>query len=476
MDSGDKDKRQADLDWLYGGTQPAADRTRQFDEAEVRDLDRRTRDRAGRGGAGPADAARGSRPTGRAGQPAQRVVHTEDDLAEDPAQAPWRREEMAAAAPPSARTPRDERTSQASRHEGPAAPGAAQRLGAGAASLGAGAAALGARLGRRGASTARRGGRRNWKRIVLALLVAWLVWLLVVPMVATSKSKTIDDQPSGDRPANQPGTLTLLVGSDSREGLTAAEEKALGTGSTASAEGGRTDTMMLLYAPPSGKKVLISLPRDSYVTIPGHGKNKLNAAYALGGAKLLVNTIENDTGLRIDHYAEVGFDGFANIVDAVGGAPVCLSTAMVDKDSHTNLPAGCQTLTGAQALGYVRMRKADPTGDIGRTKRQRQMIGIIAKKAESPWTFINPVRYWKLNMAGFGAVKRGTDTSITDLPGIAWDMVGVSNGGLTLVVPTSSTDTETSAGSSVIWDREKALAMFQQIAKGDTSNLEQYAK
>ena len=133
--------------------------------------------------------------------------------------------------------------------------------------------------------------------VVAAVLAALLIWLVGVPVYAWSRIDRVDDAPSGDRPANQPGTTFLLVGSDSREGLTKAEKKKLGTGSTA---GQRTDTIMILSIPPGGKPALISIPRDSYVPIPGNGTNKINAAYAFGGPELLVETVEQNTGLRID--------------------------------------------------------------------------------------------------------------------------------------------------------------------------------
>ena len=201
------------------------------------------------------------------------------------------------------------------------------------------------------------------------------------------------------RPGNQPGQTFLLVGSDSREGLSKAEQKRLGTGST---RGQRTDTIMIVYSPPGGKPVLISVPRDSFLPIPDNGSNKINAAYAFGGPQLLVATVEQNTGLRVDGYLEIGFGGFVNIIDALGGIEMCLPKAIKDRDAHINLPKGCQTLSGVDALGYVRMRKADPRGDLGRVERQREMLAAIADKAASPASVLNPVRYWNLCNAATG--------------------------------------------------------------------------
>lgn len=315
---------------------------------------------------------------------------------------------------------------------------------------------------------------RTTVRVVVALVLLAALWLVGVPAYAWSQVGRVDDSPSGKRPGDQPGETFLLVGSDSREGLTKAEEKKLGTGSVG---GQRTDTIMLVYAPPTGKPVLISLPRDSYVPIPGHGSNKINAAYSIGGPQLLVQTVEQDTGLRVDGYAEVGFAGFVDVIDALDGIRMCIPAAIKDRDSHLDLKKGCQTLDGATALGYVRMRKADPRGDLGRVERQRAMLAAVAKKSASPATVLNPVRYWRLCTATASAVKVGQDTTVVDTARAALALRSVSAGdGLTLTVPVSNPDYSSPAGSAVLWDSSAAQDMFAQIARGDTSKLSKYAK
>src|SRR5262249_50292695 len=154
-------------------------------------------------------------------------------------------------------------------------------------------------------------------------------------------------------------TNYLIVGSDSRAGMSAEDKKKLHTGS---AEGKRTDSMMILHVGGNGD-TLISLPRDSDVEIPtyvgsdsgktfkGTGRHtKLNAAYAEDGPTLLVRTIEYNTGLHIDHYVEIGFAGFANIVDSVGGVQLTIDKGFKDKYSGADFKAGTQTLNGEQAL------------------------------------------------------------------------------------------------------------------------------
>lgn len=311
-------------------------------------------------------------------------------------------------------------------------------------------------------------------RVLAVLLVLIIGWLVGVPAYAWQQVSRVDDAPSGSRPAQQPGSTFLLVGSDSRAGLTKAERKKLGTGSTA---GQRTDTIMLVSVPPGGKPALISLPRDSYVPVPGHGQDKINAAFAFGGPKLLEQTVEQSTGLRIDGYLEVGFGGFVNVIDALDGIRMCLPKAIKDSDSHLDLPKGCQTLGGTEALGYVRMRKADPRGDLGRVERQRAMLAAVATKAASPATVVNPVRYWRLNTATAKSVTLGQDTSLAQVASLALAMRTIANGdGLTLTVPVSNPDASTPVGSAVLWDDAKAKAMFADVARGDTSDLKKYAQ
>ena len=306
------------------------------------------------------------------------------------------------------------------------------------------------------------------------LLLAAVVWLVGVPAYAWSQVSRVDAAPSGKRPGDQPGQTFLLVGSDSRQGLSKAQEKKLGTGSVG---GQRTDTILLVYVPPSGKPALISLPRDSYVPIPGHGSNKINAAYAFGGPKLLVQTVEQNTSLRVDGYVEIGFAGFVNVIDALDGIPMCLPDAISDRDSHLKLKKGCQTLNGPNALGYVRMRKADPRGDLGRVERQRRMVAAVVKKAASPASILNPFRYWRLCNAGAGAVHVGRDTSLLQVGSMGLAIRKISNsGGLTLTVPIANAAASTPAGSAVLWDQRRAQDMFSDIAQGNTAKLAKYAQ
>lgn len=318
----------------------------------------------------------------------------------------------------------------------------------------------------------RRRRRHPLRRLVLTLFVVWLAFLIGTPLYAWIAATRIESAPAGDRPADQPGSTVLLVGSDGRDDLTAEERSRLGTGS---AEGRRTDTMMLVHTPAEGPAVLLSLPRDSYVPIPGHGRNKLNAAYAFGGAPLLVETIERSTGVRIDGYLEIGMLGLVNVVDAVGGIEVCPTFDIDDRDSHLTLDAGCQTVDGVTALGYARMRKSDPEGDLGRVARQREVIASVVRKTATPLSILNPVTYWQLNMAASDSLARGEDTGLVDMAQVGRAFVGVMTGsGLSLTVPVANANASTDAGSAVLWAEDASADLFSAIASGDTTSLEAF--
>jgi LCP family protein required for cell wall assembly len=250
------------------------------------------------------------------------------------------------------------------------------------------------------------------------------------------------------------------VGSDSREGLTRAERRRFGTGT---GEGRRTDTIMLLHTG-SGPNLLLSIPRDSIVDIPGHDTTKINAAYAYGGPELLVQTIEGETGVRIDSYVEIGFGGFVNVIDAVGGIEICPEEAMEDPLAQLKVEKGCQEVDGPTALGYARSRKISELGDIDRAQRQREVVSAVGSKAASPWSVLNPVRYVSLAKAGAEALRLGEDTGPFDTARFAWAMTRVTGDkGLTCGVPI--------ADLSVRWDRERALEMFGYIKEDRTSDI-----
>lgn len=300
------------------------------------------------------------------------------------------------------------------------------------------------------------------------MLLIWALYLVVVPAYALGQMDRVPESSATDRPHQQPGTAILLVGSDARP-----DDPDFAP---------RADTIMLLYKPRSGPSVLVSLPRDSYVHVPGYGQTKLNASYAYGGQPLLIDTVELATGVRIDGYLEIGFAGFEQLVDAVGGVEICLNEAMayelaVEEYAQLELQVGCQNVGGQAALAYVRLRYSDPRGDIGRAERQREVINKIVAKAATPASVLNPLRYWQLNMAAAEIADRGTDTTLPELVTAGRALVSITQGdGLSLVVPIADPAGWSPDGQSVvIWDRDNALAMFDEISRGDTSQLARFA-
>jgi len=303
--------------------------------------------------------------------------------------------------------------------------------------------------------------RRFRVRYVFIVLLLWVAYLVIVPVMAWRDVDKVDWEPEGSRPDDQPGTTYLLVGSDSRAGLSKEERKELSTGN---AGGGRTDTIMLLHTG-SGPNLLLSIPRDSIVDIPGHGTTKINAAYAFGEAPLLVETIEQNTGIRIDDYVEIGMGGVAGLVDAAGGIEVCPKEDMKDKLAGLDIKKGCQEVDGTTALAYARSRHASATGDIDRVRRQREVVAAVGSQVLSPWSILNPVRYWKLNheIPAFFAFGDGMGPIRSAMWATAMTRVD-GDKGLTCVVPLQDL--------AVHWDPVKAPEMFDKIIKDDTDSID----
>ncbi|MPZ64120.1 MAG: LytR family transcriptional regulator [Pseudonocardiaceae bacterium] len=269
-----------------------------------------------------------------------------------------------------------------------------------------------------------------------------------------------------DRVGNTPGTNWLIVGSDSRQGLSEDEQSELDTGDTA---GGRTDTVMLLHIPSlgGGDPTLVSLPRDSAVPVPGEGRLKLNAAYSIGGPQLLTQTVETVSGVHIDHYAEIGFSGFSGVVDDIGGVEMCLDEPIDDPLAGIDLPAGCQQLSGQQSLGYVRTR-ATPAADLDRVERQREFLGALLGRATNPAVLLNPFRLVPLVTGAPEALTVDDGDHIWHLARLGWTMRGISNGDVvTTTVPIDGFEQLDSGGSAVSWDQDAALTLFEALANDE---------
>ncbi|MFB8775662.1 LCP family protein [Streptomyces broussonetiae] len=313
----------------------------------------------------------------------------------------------------------------------------------------------------------------NWRRRIKITAITVVTVLLATTIGtyfwADSKlNREVDLSKVIDRPEAGEGTNYLIVGSDSREGMSAEEKKELHTGS---AEGKRTDSMMILHTGDNGS-TLVSLPRDSDVEIPtfvgsesgktyqGTGRHvKLNAAYAEDGPELLVRTVEFNTGLHIDHYVEIGFAGFANIVDAVGGVEIDIPQDIKDTKSGADLKKGKQTLNGEEALAFVRTRYALAGSDLDRTKNQQKFLSALANQVATPGTVLNPFKLYPTMGAGLDSLIVDKEMGLFDLASMFWGMKSVSGGeGTSMNMPISG-----SSGGNLIWDKAKVKTLVEQL-------------
>ena len=314
-------------------------------------------------------------------------------------------------------------------------------------------------------------GRPRWgRRIGYSALALVLVLAIVVGATyfwADGKlRREVDLSVVEDRPEGGAGTNYLIVGSDSREGLSEEEQRELHTGN---ASGSRTDTMILLHVGSNGN-TMVSLPRDSWVTIPEFtgsesgnripaSQHKLNAAFSIEGPWLLVRTIEYNFDIRIDHYVEIGFGGFANVVDALGGVEMCLDHPIHDENSGADFEAGCQHMDGRESLAYNRQRYQEAEGDLGRTRNQQNFLSTLAGQAASPSVFLNPFRFYSVAGAALDALIVDKDMSLWNLRSLFWAMRDAKR----MNLPVANPGLETADGLAVQWDEEETARLMEQL-------------
>ncbi|WP_033292419.1 LCP family protein [Amycolatopsis jejuensis] len=289
-------------------------------------------------------------------------------------------------------------------------------------------------------------------------------------------SARVPDTPTG-QPLTAPQNI-LLVGLDSR---TDANGKPLPQNvldelhAGGSSEGGNTtDTMILVHVPAGGAAATaISIPRDSYVDIPGYGKHKINSAYSRArlqahgrlqqqglsgpqlevaadaeGAKSAIAAVEKLTGLTVNHYAAVNLAGFSALSQAVGGVQVCLKAPVHDSYSGADFPAGVQTISGAQALAFVRQRHELPGGDLDRIARQQAFLSAMARSVLGSGTFTDPVRLSALIDALQGSVVLDHGW---DLLSFAQQLHGLSSGSIGFVtIPVQSLSLSTPSDGDAV--------------------------
>ncbi|GAA2056096.1 hypothetical protein GCM10009839_76380 [Catenulispora yoronensis] len=335
----------------------------------------------------------------------------------------------------------------------------------------------------------RQGDRRRDRHRAVRLAAAWTGGTLSAAILAVSgygwsvtdavDAATVRADVFGglaDRPADSPATDILIVGSDTRLGLSSDAQDAFHVGSQASADGQRSDTMILAQLAADKKSLtLLSIPRDSYVTIPATAtrpehKAKINSALDLGGPALTVETVERNTGIRVDHYVQVDFSAFSAIVDAVGGVDVCLPKAAHDPLSGLDLPAGVSHVGGVQALSYVRARYTLTGGsDLGRIHRQQQFLGSLADRVASSDVLADPARFSGLVRAAAASVRTDSALSTEDMLKLALAVKNLPRERIRFVsMPLADVNYQAPGiGSTVLWDGTVAQRLFDALRKDE---------
>ncbi|MDF9813557.1 LCP family protein [Streptomyces sp. SPB162] len=277
-----------------------------------------------------------------------------------------------------------------------------------------------------------------------------------------------------NRPGPTSGVNFLLVGTDGRDGLDPDDRERYHLGG---APCHCTDTIMLVHLSADRSRVsVVSIPRDSYVMLPPHDEAfsgarhvshpaKINAAYADGGPRLTVATVEKLTGVHIDHYLEVDFTSFMKTVDVVGGIRICTVRPLKDSYSGLDLPVGASTLNGGEALQYVRSRHLDGASDLGRMQRQQRFLAELIHKITSGGLLTDPVKLGRIANTVLGSVRADQDLKPRDLIALAQGLRGFSPGSSEFTsVPIDDVGYQVKGiGSTVKWDDAKAGKLWAAI-------------
>ncbi|HUY52004.1 MAG TPA: LCP family protein [Streptosporangiaceae bacterium] len=321
------------------------------------------------------------------------------------------------------------------------------------------------------------GRKARQRRAMLAVCGAMSAVVLLIAGTAWGFTSYINDSigrvNAGTAGTPSSGPLNvLLAGVDVRAGLTRRQQLLLHVGNTPSFN---SDTMMLIHVNGARNRVtVISLPRDSWVSIPGHGMNKINAAYGLGGPPLMVQTVEQATGLTVNDFIQVNFLGFVKVIDALGGVNICLPFAVDDSYSGLHMPAGMHHVNGITALQYARDRHSFATSDLARISDQQHLLASMLNEAISSGTLANPVRLSRFLQAVLAAVKVDQGLNVAAL---ADQLRGISPRDVQfMTVPLSNYNFQTPTGeSAVLWNTTEAQTLFQQL-KNDQAATKPAAK
>lgn len=327
-------------------------------------------------------------------------------------------------------------------------------------------------------------GKLNWRRIglfsvafvtvcaVLATVtVAGLVWYgdrqIASVDVETQAPGDVDGDGDVDLEELQQVLNVLVVGSDSRSGLSAEQRKKLGTGTF---EGTRTDTVMLVQLDPRRQgAAMLSFPRDLLVERCDGTEGRINSAFEIGkmngtgGPTCVVRTVTKFTGIPINHYVQIDFAGFVNVVDTLGGVKMYLDEPIADVDAKVDLPAGCVTLSGKEALGFVRVRKID--SDFGRIARQQRFIREIVDQVSSARVAFDVPRLFRLVNAGAKSVETDPNLSLGVMRRIAFSFRDLTSKNIdSRTVP--AFNRTINGVAYVVADPTPAEALFEAFAEG----------
>lgn len=295
---------------------------------------------------------------------------------------------------------------------------------------------------------------------VLTLVVSGGAWALTG--YVSSGLHRVNADTTGT-PSSGPVNI-LVAGVDSREGLTHEQKLELHVGS---ATGLNSDSLMLVHIPANHSGIdVVSIPRDSWVDIPGYGMNKINAAIGFGGPALMVRTVEQVTGLTINDYVEVDFTGFVKVIDAMGGVDVCVPYAVDDPYSGLDLPAGMHHVDGITALEFARDRHSFALSDLSRISDQQQLLSTLFSQATKAGVLANPVKFDQVVSSVTAAVTVDKGFSLVKL---ADELRGLRPRDVTFTtVPVALLNYTTPTGlSAVLWDTAQAQALFRWL-KTDT--------
>lgn len=319
----------------------------------------------------------------------------------------------------------------------------------------------------------RRPGLPKWLKVAIITLLVLaniaalgFIWVVNTGMDLFANARTDDEVTEVLDQADNGERIVLVVGSDSREGLEDLDD-------FGDFGGARGDVVMLVKVDPDGNAVrMLSIPRDLWVSIPGHGENKINAAYALGGPKLMVQTIKQNLNVPVHNYVEIDFVGFQALVDDLGGVEIDFPYAARDAKSGLDIPAGTTVLNGEDALAYARSRQYQEyrdgswqsvdANDIGRTGRQQEVMAALISSLKSPSSITEAG-----SIASSMSQHMTIDSKLANesVPSMVWDYKGILTGSIDgETLPTTG---QTIGGQSVQVAKEpEASAVLADFSAG----------